>query len=103
MKVLHSISELAGIDRPLHLAIGVFDGLHLGHRTVIERALDSASAAGESAAVVTFDPHPARVLSPSNAPRLITSTQHKLKLLSTIGIENTLVIPFDRECLLSCN
>jgi riboflavin kinase/FMN adenylyltransferase len=96
MKVFHTISELAEIELPIHLAIGVFDGLHRGHQTVIQQALNAASENGEAAAVVTFDPHPVRVLSPSNAPRLITSTRHKLRLFEALGIENTLVIPFDR-------
>lgn len=96
MKVIHTIPELSEIELPVHLAIGVFDGLHRGHQAVIKQALNSASEKGEAAAVVTFDPHPVRVLSPSNAPRLITSTRHKVRLFESFGIENTLVIPFDR-------
>ena len=97
MRVFHAISDLVEIDRPLHLAIGVFDGLHLGHRAVIEAALASAVETDGITAVATFDPHPARVLSPASAPRLITSTQHKLRLLEKSGVVTTLVIPFDRS------
>ena len=68
MKVLHAISELAAIDRPLHLAIGVFDGLHLGHRAVIDAAFRSAADTGGMTAVATFDPHPGRVLSTGQRP-----------------------------------
>jgi len=96
MRVFHAISDLAEIDRPLHMAIGVFDGLHLGHRAVIDAAFASAEGTDGITAVATFDPHPARVLSPANAPRLITSTKHKLRLLEQNGVGTTLVIPFDR-------
>ncbi|MCB1236838.1 MAG: bifunctional riboflavin kinase/FAD synthetase, partial [Verrucomicrobiae bacterium] len=98
MKTLQAIDALREFDSPLHLAIGVFDGIHLGHRAVIEAALSSAGADetdGGMAAVATFDPHPVRVLSPANAPRLLTSTRHKLDLIGRLGIQTALVIPFD--------
>ena len=62
MKVLRAIDDLATLPEPSHLAIGVFDGLHLGHQAVIGRALESSRETGGSAVVVTFDPHPVRVL-----------------------------------------
>jgi len=92
---LASISDLAAIPGPIVLAIGVFDGVHLGHRAVIERALADASAVNGTAVIVTFDPHPIRVLRPGEAPRLLTSTRHKLLLLRKLGIQHLLVIPFD--------
>lgn len=95
--VLHSITDLAGIPGPLYLAIGVFDGVHLGHQAVLGRALADARAAQGTAVAVTFDPHPLRILRPDAAPRLLTSTAHKLKLIRTLGIAHQLVIPFDRD------
>tara|TARA_R110002096_G_scaffold44160_4_gene118812 strand:+ start:2831 stop:3772 length:942 start_codon:yes stop_codon:yes gene_type:complete len=98
MEVLNRISDLGDLSGPVHLAIGVFDGLHIGHRAVIDCAKDSASAVGGSVVVVTFDPHPVEVLSPRNAPRLLTAPAHKLAILDrVIGIENVLVVRFDRE------
>lgn len=91
---LRGIPELASISGPVFLAIGVFDGVHLGHRAVITRVLDDARAAGGQAAVVTFDPHPVRVLRPDKAPRLLTSTEHKLRIIRSLGIEHLLVVPF---------
>ena len=79
------------------LAIGVFDGVHLGHKAVIDRALADAAALGGAAAVVTFDPHPLRVLRPQHAPRLLTSTPHKKRLIRSLGVEHLLVVPFDQE------
>jgi riboflavin kinase/FMN adenylyltransferase len=94
---LHSIAGLANIPGPLHLAIGVFDGVHLGHRAVLRRALDEGVRAGGTAVAVTFDPHPLRILRPESAPRLLTSTPHKLQLILALGIAQVLVIPFTRE------
>jgi len=95
MLVLRSIPELAQIPGPVFLAIGVFDGVHLGHRAVIERAARDAKAAGGTAVVVSFDPHPVRVLRPEQAPRLLTSTMHKIRLISELGVRHFLLIPFD--------
>ena len=61
MKVLHAIAELGSLPGPVFLAVGVFDGVHLGHQAVIRRALEDAKGAGGTAVVVTFDPHPVRV------------------------------------------
>ena len=96
VNVLTSIPELARLPGPLFLAIGVFDGVHLGHRAVIERACADARQAGGTPAVVTFDPHPVRVLRPDKAPRLLTSTPHKIRLIRSLGIEHLLIVPFDR-------
>lgn len=94
--VLSSIAELSRLPGPLFLAIGVFDGVHLGHRAVIERALSDATRAGGTAVVVTFDPHPIRLLRPEQAPRLLTSTEHKVRLIRALGITQLLIIPFDQ-------
>src|SRR6478736_5177177 len=93
--VIRSISDLAQIPGPLYLAIGVFDGVHLGHKAVICRALDAARRDGGTAVVVTFDPHPVRVLRPEQAPRLLTSTMHKTRLISELGVRHLLLISFD--------
>ena len=96
MRSLDSISALARIPGPLFLAIGVFDGVHLGHRAVIARALSDARREGGTAVVVTFDPHPIRLLRPPHAPRLLTSTPHKIRLIRELGVDRMLVIPFDQ-------
>lgn len=95
MRVLTSISKLTTVPGPVYLAIGVFDGIHVGHKAVIARALDDSKKAGGTAVVVTFDPHPARVLRPDKAPRLLTSTPHKIRLIRELGISHLLVIRFD--------
>ncbi|MDF1824507.1 MAG: bifunctional riboflavin kinase/FAD synthetase [Verrucomicrobiales bacterium] len=98
MEVLFNIADLNRLPGPLHLAIGVFDGVHLGHQAVIEAAKESAAAQGGSVVVVTFDPHPVEVLSPRSAPRLLTAPRHKLVLFEReLGIQQVLVVPFDGE------
>jgi riboflavin kinase/FMN adenylyltransferase len=95
MQVLRSISELAELPGPLFLAIGVFDGVHLGHQTVISTSATHAKETGGTPVVVTFDPHPAKVLRPNDAPRLITATQHKIALIRDLGVAHLLVLHFD--------
>ena len=97
MRLHHSIAELSAVPGPVFLAIGVFDGVHLGHQAVIRRALEDARAANGTAVVVTFDPHPVRVMRPQQAPRLLTSTQHKAQLIERLGVSELLVIPFTPE------
>ena len=97
MQVLRSIPELAQIPGPVFLAIGVFDGVHLGHQAVISTAARHAAEAGGTAVVVTFDPHPAKILRPEKSPRLLTATQHKIALIRDLGVSHLLVLKFDRE------
>ncbi len=97
MQVLRSIPELAQIPGPVFLAIGVFDGVHLGHQAVISTAARHAAEAGGTAVVVTFDPHPAKILRPEKSPRLLTATQHKISLIRGLGVSHLLVLRFDRE------
>ena len=73
--------------RPRRVAVGTFDGVHLGHREVI-RGSDT---------VLTFDPHPASVVAPQHTPKLLTSLEVKAELIAGLGVEELVVIPFDRE------
>jgi riboflavin kinase/FMN adenylyltransferase len=97
MRVMHSIEELRAIPGPVVLAVGVFDGVHLGHRAVIQRALDDAHKIGGTAVVVTFEPHPIRVLRPEQTPLRLTVPEHKLLSLSDLGAAHLLVLDFTPE------
>jgi riboflavin kinase/FMN adenylyltransferase len=97
MQVLRSIPELSALPGPIFVAIGVFDGVHLGHQAVISTSARHAKDAGGTPVVVTFDPHPARVLRPEKAPRLLTATEHKIALIRELGVEHLVVVKFDRE------
>lgn len=93
VKRLSSIQELEG---PVHLALGVFDGVHVGHQAVIERAVKAAEEEGGQAGVLTFDPYPLRVLAPEKAPkRLLASLDHKASILGPLGVDLLLAVPFD--------
>jgi riboflavin kinase / FMN adenylyltransferase len=98
MKTFAETRQLSTLRGPLNLAIGVFDGVHLGHQAVICAALASGKENGGEVVVVTFDPHPVTVLAPQLAPRLLTSTEHKARLLAELlQVKNLLVVTFDRS------
>jgi riboflavin kinase/FMN adenylyltransferase len=97
MEVLHSIPGLSRLRGPLFLAIGVFDGVHRGHQAVISTSASHAQSADGAAVVVTFDPHPEKVLRSKTAPRLLTATQHKIALIRELGVQHLLVINFDKQ------
>jgi riboflavin kinase/FMN adenylyltransferase len=79
------------------IAIGNFDGVHLGHRALIDRARELAAARRALAVALTFDPHPAALLAPSRAPRMLTSIARRLELLADAGVDAVVVEPFTRE------
>lgn len=79
------------------VTIGAYDGLHLGHRTVISEVIARARDGGHRSGVITFDRHPAEVIRPDSAPRLLTDLQQKLELLAETGVDYVLVVHFDNE------
>jgi riboflavin kinase / FMN adenylyltransferase len=96
MEILPSIPELAQLKGPLFLAIGVFDGVHRGHQAVISTSAGHAELSGGIPVVVTFDPHPEKVLRPQHAPHLLTATQHKVALIRDLGVGHLLIVHFDK-------
>jgi len=79
------------------ITIGVYDGVHRGHRAVISQVRDRAAKLGAKTVVVTFDRHPASVVRPESAPPLLTNIEQKLELLSGTGVDATMVVPFDED------
>ncbi len=79
------------------VAIGVFDGVHRGHVAVIEATKALANKAGAKMAVVTFDPHPATLVRPETAPKLLMCLDQKLELLEAHGVETVVVVQFDTD------
>lgn len=84
-------------DLPAAVSIGVYDGVHLGHRHVLSRLHEVAAARGLTTVVVTFDPHPAFVVAPERAPALLCTLARRLELLELAGIERCVVVAFDTE------
>lgn len=79
------------------VTIGVFDGVHLGHRELLRRTVETARELNLRPAVLTFDPHPASVVAPGHVPRLLTTVKERCRLIRTAGIDNILVLPFDEK------
>src|SRR5512142_1425075 len=96
MLIAHSLEEAAGF-KPCALTIGNFDGVHRAHRRLLRMTLDAAGSAGLRPAVLMFDPHPACVVAPERAPRLLSSVEERAELIQKQGIENVLIQPFTAE------
>jgi len=91
------VTDLATFAAPSGSAvtIGAYDGLHQGHQHVIGRLRGMAAAGGLESVVLTFDRHPAALVRPDSAPRLLTDLEQKLELLASTGIDHTVVLRFD--------
>jgi riboflavin kinase/FMN adenylyltransferase len=97
-------AHIVGLDRatrlpaqPLHLAVGMFDGVHLGHHAVIDAAIQSARRSGGVSGVLTFHPHPSAVLASPNPTRLIMDADTKARFLARLGVEYVITQPFTPE------
>jgi riboflavin kinase / FMN adenylyltransferase len=97
MKVFRSIAEIPANFGPSAVAIGNFDGVHSGHRGIMRRLTAEARERKLVATALTFDPHPARVLAPERAPKLIMTIDQRLRALESEGIEAVLCLPFSVE------
>ncbi|MET0727944.1 MAG: bifunctional riboflavin kinase/FAD synthetase [Acidimicrobiales bacterium] len=95
MEVLRDVVAGACPDGESVVTIGAYDGVHRGHQAVIAEVRRRAAARGMASAVVTFDRHPASVVRPQSAPRLLTDLEQKLELLAETGIDRTLIVTFD--------
>lgn len=97
MKIVRNVHKFRLKDKRSVVAIGIFDGVHLGHRAVIRRAASRAKRLGIKSIVLTFDPHPAKILHPLKAPLLLMSLEHRLRLIGEMGVNICAVAEFDRE------
>jgi riboflavin kinase / FMN adenylyltransferase len=97
MKVLRHYRELGAAGRPIALTVGSFDGIHLGHRSLVDRALAEAAKMDGDAWVLTFERHPLKVLRPQKAPPLLTTTAHQVTLLGRTGVAGCVLQPFTRD------
>lgn len=98
MLIRKRLEELPALGAPLHLALGVFDGMHIGHQAVVERAVKAAAKDGGLAGVLTFDPHPIRVIAPQKAPTsLLETLEHKARAAGEYGARLFIPLHFDLD------
>ena len=99
MKLIRDLAALPAELRSGAVAIGNFDGVHRGHARIVERLVSHAQAVGGPAIVLTFDPHPVRILRPNAAPPPLTWTDRKAQLLAELGVDSTVVLATDEALL----
>ncbi len=97
MKTFHSVEEIPRDFGPGVLSVGNFDGVHRAHRAVIDEIVRRSKAANAQSVVVTFEPHPTRILRPDHSFKLLTPLPEKLRLLEATGIDAVLLLPFSRD------
>jgi riboflavin kinase/FMN adenylyltransferase len=97
MEILHDSQDRLPDTVSVASTIGVFDGVHIGHQAVFRQVCEVADRLGVESAVVTFDTHPAYIVRPESAPRLLTSLERKLELIEAEGIDFAYIIHFDEE------
>ncbi len=96
MHVVTSINDCPSLPGGSVVTIGAFDGVHLGHQALLRRVRDQAAERGLPTALVTFDRHPAQVVRPESAPKLLTNLDQKLELLEATGfVDHAIVLTFD--------
>jgi riboflavin kinase/FMN adenylyltransferase len=95
VQAFQSIAEIPSGFGPSVAAIGNFDGVHLGHRKILNAVVTEARRLNARAIAITFDPHPDRYLRPANAPKLLTPMPARLRMLAQTGIDAVAVLPFD--------
>lgn len=97
MQIFHHLEEVPPQFGPTVVSVGNFDGVHRAHQEVVLQMAERARAIGGKSVVVTFDPHPLRILRPDVAPKLLAPSAVKLKLLESTGVDAVLVLPFTRD------
>lgn len=97
MQIYRSLAEVPADFGPCAVTIGNFDGVHFGHRRILRQVVALASERGWKSAVLTFDPHPTRVVAPERTPTLLTAPGHRAELMREEGIEEVLILPFTAE------
>ena len=98
MKILKTVPLSFDIGKSkTSVTVGTFDGVHIGHRHILQEVISQAKSAGEISLVLTFDSHPLSVLKSDFSPKLLTTLDEKLSIFNKIGIDYTCIIPFTKE------
>lgn len=97
VRLWRTFDEIVIPDGGTSVALGVFDGLHRGHRSLVERAVHHARDLGSDPVLVTFDPHPVEVVRPGTHPSVLTPLERRAELAGQLGVDAVFALPFDRE------
>ena len=97
MKVIYGIGKVKGAFKGCVLAIGVFDGLHIGHQKLIKAAVRKAKALGVVPIVMTFFPHPVQVLYPKKYLPFVVSLPHRIKLVERLDVRGCIIVHFTKR------
>lgn len=97
MKIIHNLSNLKRPAKGTIVTVGVFDGVHLGHKKIIKRVVSRARDSGLKSVVLTFDPHPLKVLSPGLEVPSLISLKHRLEMLESLGVDYCIILHFTRK------
>jgi riboflavin kinase/FMN adenylyltransferase len=94
MQIVRGLESVPPDARPSVVALGTFDGVHLGHRAILGTAVTRARAAGRQALACTFEQHPAEILNPARAPKSISTVDERLELIAETGVDGVVVLSF---------
>ncbi len=97
VRIFRSLDEVPRDFGPCATTIGNFDGVHVGHQALMRRISSMSPERGWKAAVLTFNPHPARIVAPDRAPKMIMTLDQRAKVMGDLGIEEVLILPFTIE------
>jgi riboflavin kinase/FMN adenylyltransferase len=97
MRTFHKLDDIPREFGPALVSVGNFDGVHRAHRAVLDKIVQRAKAENAQSVVVTFEPHPARILRPDHNLKLLTPLPEKLRLLEATGVDAVLLLPFSRD------
>lgn len=99
MRIVHGLEQLGPPGGAVVMTVGNFDGLHVGHQAIIREVVARAERSGWVSVVMTFEPHPLRVLAPERAPAILTPLEAVLGEIETLGVDTAVVVPCTRELL----
>lgn len=95
LRVYRTLQEIGPEARNCAVSIGNFDGVHIGHRRIFRRVVELARECGWKPSILTFHPHPAKIVAPDRAPKLLNTPEQRIELMKAEGIEQAFVLPFD--------